>query len=59
MDCMKPKRGQKLEVPCEIKIKALKFLAAAYERQDEYEDVDFEDEMYREQCHHDFKTDKE
>ena len=42
------KRGQKVEVPCEVKIKALKFLAEAYDRKHEYEDVDFDDEMYRE-----------
>lgn len=33
MDCLKPKRGKKLEVPCEIKITALKFLAEAYDAQ--------------------------
>lgn len=59
MDCMKPKRGKKLEIPCEIKIRALKFLTEAFEAQRSYEDVDFEDEVYREQCHHDFKGDRE
>ena len=59
MDCLKPKRGKKLELPCDSKIKALKFLVEAYEVEHQYDEVDFEDEMYKVQCHHDFKVDRE
>ena len=47
MDCLKPKRGKKLELPCDSKIKALKFLVEAYEVEHQYDEVDFEDEMYK------------
>ena len=46
-----------MEVPCEVKIKALKFLAQAYGRENEYEDIDFDSEEYRKLCSHDFKVD--
>lgn len=37
--------GKEPQRNCEIKIKALKFLSEAYERQDEYADIDFEEEL--------------
>jgi hypothetical protein len=60
MDCLKPKRGK--EEPCEIKIRALKFLVEAYEAQQAYAGVDFEAELYRardDECQHDGKAERE
>lgn len=33
IDCLKPKKGKQIETPCEIKIKALKFIADSYNLQ--------------------------
>jgi hypothetical protein len=56
MDCLQPKRGQKVDIPCEVKMKALKFLHQAYGMQNEV-DVDYDDPIYKYLCDHDFKTD--
>ena len=46
LKCLNPSRGQKPQLPCCIKMKAIKFLARVKEREADFEGVDFDHEVF-------------